>query len=325
MRLTRNMVSELKTLETIIESESDKITDRALREKWTVSRLQFELEALYDYDTSEVHESIQKKTTYPNSRIMDKAKLQDKYSFKGKKYSTLMGKIITENQEKIVSAVGHLDKKKIEKALKNALPVRAKEKIVKMPLPMDVMRRSNVIRKAADNGQLMSKTRRLEMNDLIKRVLKNNQIETLGGTVSKNIHLKVKKELNQYFVNYTKNSPPYGVPKNLHAIAVTETKGAINNMRHVYMQESSKVSAKEGYAIYKKWRHNASLSISKKPRKNHIDMGKEKAISINEPFLLKRLDGKPTISINNPHDSMLPASEVVSCNCDVYYFFKRLK
>lgn len=321
------MVTELKTLETIIENESNKITDKALREKWTVYQLEDALSSLYDYDTSEVIEQVQKKKTYPNSKIMDRAKLQDKYSFSGKKYATLMGKIITENQEKIANAVGHLDKRKIEKALKNALPVRAKEKIIKMPLPIDVIRRSNVIRKAADNGQLMSKTRRAEMNDIIKRVLKTKQIETKGGLVSKSIHLEVKKELNKYFANYTKNSPPFGIPKNLHAIAVTETKGAINNMRHEYMKASSDISKKEGFAIYKKWRHNASLSLSKgtQSRPNHIAMARQKAIPMESQFELILLDSKVKVSINNPHDSTLPASEVISCNCDVYYFFKRLK
>jgi hypothetical protein len=91
-------------------------------------------------------------------------------------------------------------------------------------------------------------------------------------------------------------------------VAVTEVRAAINALLHQY---ASRYAKERGVTLLKHWRHNDKLVES--PRCNHKALHGT-SVGIDDPFTLVGADGavyKPQY----PHDGVLPAGEVINCQC----------
>jgi len=230
-----------------------------------------------------------------------------------KRYGSIIKVILKENNRKIASSILEADR---DRFLAGLSKVRIKSPDDHARIVPDVkhaLKRSSSIIKAADRGKLISQTRREEIRKVIKGVLSKEPVETRSGEVRLDIQVKVKKALKEYFEGYTKNSPPYGVPRNLEAIATTETKFLINNVRREYMSMAAE-NLPKGLKMFKEWRQNRSLS--RVPRASHSAMHGVR-VPLSKNFRL--VEGKKTFYCSGPHDSALPAESIIDCHCDLIY------
>lgn len=259
------------------------------------------------------------------------ALLQDRYGYSGGKYQELMGQIVDENYSKISESVLTTDKRRFQSNVDATLPKRDAKKFV-LPDVSNMIRKSPTIRKAADRGELLGKTMREDLRKTIKRSLLEQNITTTTGKVSIKAIKNVEKNLNGYFEGYVKKVPKFGMPSNVHTIAVTESRSIINQIQHEY---SSKMMVDNpGYKMKKKWVHNGGLSDEDRKGHERID-GQTKDLDkpFSIPVYIKKggvyvFTGK-WIQAMHPHAANLPVSEVIGCHCAAAYIIlkskKRLK
>jgi hypothetical protein len=321
--LTKPMINELKTVFDEIENDSSSITIKSYKQGLSILDLENSLIELYETNNEDERE-LQKKITV-NARIMDINNLRSKYGVKsdnvrGKRYNRIVKDILKENSIQIVDAVLTTDKKRFAKNMKEMLPKSKRNKILVLPNVDNVVRKSSSIIKAADRGEIVMQSRRDDIRKIITKVMTENNITNKNGTVNKSITVKIEKELKSYFKSYTKNTPPYGVPKNLHTIAVTEGRYQINNVRLEYMKELHKTAGKDGFIMQKAWKHN--ISLSRESRENHESIVNQGWIDINDKFILIDSSGR-SYEVETPHDIKLPPGEFIGCNCEVVYRMKK--
>lgn len=236
------------------------------------------------------------------------AYLKRKYGWSGEKLSELSGKIIQENQVKISEAVLNSDKRRLERNVTKLQPKGATKRIV-LPPVANIIKRSSTIIKAADRGNLLTKTLRTDLRRALTNVMLDEGITTTKGTVRKSVAKKLEKEIASVFEGYTKKHPGQPMPSNIHTIAVTESRSAINAIREEYI---TAVDAKspDGYQILKEWIHNDSLSSQ--PRLIHKRLhGVRKPL--HEDF---DVNGQRA---SRPHDPRLTAEQTIGCNCELAY------
>ncbi|TGK36229.1 hypothetical protein [Leptospira andrefontaineae] len=325
--LTYDMVAELKTVFIVVQEQSLSLLRKGVAKKWSAQQVEDAISDLFDHDpiTIEVIKDKGNKTSNAADddddgpdpiRAIAWAKLKSQYKGKwdGKNYSDLIKRIVVENQEKISSSILQADKDRLHKNLKSILPKGDKEKDFGPPEISYALKRSSSLIKGADKAKLLSQTRRDEIRKVIKRVLDAEPTQTKTGAIRKDISKKVETALKGYFEGYTKNSPPYGIPSNLHTIAVTETRTLLNGVRREYLKMTQKELP--DFSIMKSWVHNGSLS--KNARDNHQSMTTKSEIPMDKKFKLKGADGK-TYMVEGPHDPSLPAGEIIGCNCEERY------
>jgi hypothetical protein len=184
--------------------------------------------------------------------------------------------------------------------------------------------RNLLIRKSVERGNLISK----DLHDRLSRDLRRslNQftpktgeptfIRRRGiraGRINPKLIESLEKDITRTFENYTKKDPRYGVPANVHGIAVTELRSAVSEMKASYMNEFR--AANPDTQVFKRWIHNRSLS--KEPRPHHMAHNRKTA-AWDEPFVLSN-----GAVLMYPHDPAAPAEEVINCNCDYIVYVRR--
>ncbi len=248
----------------------------------------------------------------------EKALLKKKYGWTGGKYEELMGKIIKENQTKIASQILDSDKRRYEKNIRALLP-KSQEKKVILPDVGNIIRRSPTILKAADQGKLLMETVRERIRKDVKSAMLQHGVTTKAGEINKNMVRTLRKNLNETFDGYTKRDPTFKKPTNIEAIAVTETNSVANNVRHEYAKQATESAKDSGFEMAKRWKHNPSPK--KMPRLGHRALDGEE-IGMDDQFEIEGGDGKIYLA-QRPYDSALPPGEVISCHCELIYFWRR--
>lgn len=94
------------------------------------------------------------------------------------------------------------------------------------------------------------------------------------------------------------------------AIARTERGLAINQGRYSAWVQAADRLGVPYTSVRKKWKHNGA---HKYERYEHIALGNQPAIPLPQTFVVGGHDAL------YPHDPMLPASEVINCDCTVVY------
>jgi len=231
-----------------------------------------------------------------------------------------MDKIISENYEKIASRSLKRDKNKFEEIIGTAKFITNKKQI-KLPDITATVRQSPTILKAAEKGILMRKTFRDSLASTIKKTMIENNVINKNQRISKNLLKKMQKNIQSTFSNYTKKNPELGMPSNIYAIAVTETRSVVDSIRYQYAGKLNKEI--QGAKIIKEWYHNDS--IPNDPRLGHKKISGQKR-ELNQKFsvpVYKKIGGSwkffGRVSADHPHDPALPASEIISCSCEAKY------
>jgi len=258
-------------------------------------------------------------------------RLQKKYKnipVKGETYQKLINEIIAHQSERITRKIAKVDKADWEKSLRKIKP---KEKVLVPSVESVLPKQSIFIRKGAERGELLRDTLRDRLTGdlrgaievwserkegpLITRIFrKGRSIDAINPKLIKNF----EKNIKTTFDGYTKKDPEFGMPANIHTIAVTEVRSTVNEIKGEY---AARVLEKNpDVEITKEWRHNKSLS--KEGRPGHIKINGTK-VGQKEKFHVERYTKKRgkwvmigITLMKYPHDPDAPPDQVIGCNCD---------
>ena len=146
-----------------------------------------------------------------------------------------------------------------------------------------------------------------------------------AGRINPQVIGDFEKRIMNTFTNYTKKDKRYGVPSNIHTIAVTEVRSTVSEIKEQYNQRLLEKN-KDKLKMFKRWIHNRSLS--KEPRPHHEQMN-GRTIEGSKEFAVRRKIKKKGkwvqigwTRMKRPHDPSAPKDQVISCNCDVDYFMR---
>jgi len=268
--------------------------------------------------------------------------LQKKYNFNegdvtGLNYRKLMQDIISNQSENISKATSRISKQNYDKQIKEfmkRLGERGPEKRITLPDVSEALpKRSVFLRKGAQDGNILTDTLRDNLTRNLRESLGEFKTKTgeqafvrRKGTKAGSINTKVidvfEEKIKGTFENYTKSDPRFGVPANVHQIAVTEIRSTVDAIKHNYNIKLAKKN-RDNVEMYKIWRQNKSLA--KEPRVSHdkvngIRLPIDEAFQV--PIMVKKGGQMITIgtdSMQHPHDPNASAENVIGCNCDIEY------
>lgn len=269
-------------------------------------------------------------------------RLKKKYKFKpgtvtGINYRTLMQDIILNQTESIARATARLSKSNFDKQNKK---ITSSEKRLVLPnVEESLPKRSVFLRKAAQDGNIITDTLRDSLTGKLRKVLQDFKTAKteepafirrrgkLAGTINPKVIDIFQKEIIDTYKSYTKRDPSIGVPPNVKQIAVTEIRSTVNEMKQQYNKRLYEEN-KDKIKMFKRWRQNRALS--KNPRVGHSKVNGMK-ISMDELFrvpLYEERKGKIIFKgvtwMLYPHDPSAPLEQVIGCNCDIEYFAQTL-
>lgn len=243
----------------------------------------------------------------------DKKRMMKKYGWNGHNFQDLMQAIVIDNRSKIAEAVLQTDQRRFGKNLKAIAPQYREKKII-IPEIGNILKKSPTIIKAAAQGKLITETLRDKLRKDVINSMVENGVTNKNGTVNKNVTRSLRGKINKTFSDYTKTDPTFKKPSNIEAIAVTESKTVINNVRNEYAREVSQNAESEGFTMKKTWIHNRAPGGM--PRASHAALHGV-SVGIDDVFTIN--DERGTYYTDHPHSPALPASQVILCRCELEY------
>lgn len=237
----------------------------------------------------------------------------------GPKYRELMKIIIAENHNSVAKKMTKITKDQYTKERDRS---GGKAKTLNLPDVSSVLpKRSVSIMKAADTGNLITDNLRDKLTGNLRKVLEEPKYMrrrgALAGTLKESAINDFEKSITKTFENYRKKDPRIGIPTNVHAIAVTEVRTVVDEIKNDYA--AAVMRKNPDVVVTKVWKHNPGLS--KEPRRDHKALdGVE--IGINEKFVIHSPDGK-TYYAQHPHAPGLPPEQSIGCNCEAVYKIQR--
>ncbi len=267
------------------------------------------------------------------SRLADRLNLS-KSIISGGNYRILMQKVLSHNMESIARATTRLSVSHWKKSLSKVKRTGREQRQFIIPDLSDTLpKRSILFRKSAEQGDLIVDSLRDQLTKNLRDTISNFTTETgeqaftrkrgkEAGTMNPKLTKEFEKQIVETFSGYTKRDPKYGVPPNVHTIAVTETTGTVNDIKDVYMQEL--INKNPDLKATKEWIQNRGLS--KEPRIGHSDVHLQR-ISINDKFLVPMYEKKNgkwmkirVDAMDRPYDPNAPLDQVIGCHCGLKYY-----
>ncbi len=256
-------------------------------------------------------------------------RVRKKYGYTGESLSELMQKIIAHNTEQIGKRVSEISRQNFTDDFKR---IKNKAEAVVIPRVEDVLpKRSVFVRKAVKDGTIIRDTLKTALDKNLRDTLKEfttksgklafvRRAGAQAGTINPKVIKLFEQKITDTFSGYVKKDPAFGMPTNIHSIAVTELRTTINPLKNLYTQRLLDSNPDKLEAL-KEWIHNKSLS--KESRPNHIKMN-GKRVKFDDVFMVDRvqkIDGKYVIigvtAMSTPHDPTAPADQIIGCNCDL--------
>lgn len=259
-------------------------------------------------------------------------RLKKRHNLTGKKYAKHMQVILASNMESISKAVARISNDNYATARKK---IRRKEKRFILPDVSEALpKRSVFTAKSVERGELITDKLKSELDKQLRAVLTDlkgrkkpvfiTRRGAKAGRISNDAIEAFEKRIRGTFSSYTKKDPRFGVPSNIHTIAVTEVRSTVNQIKQSYNEKL--VEKNPELVMRKRWIHNKSLS--REPRPHHMQMD-GRTIEASKPFSVRRKvkKGGKWVQVGwtkmmRPHDPSAPADQVINCNCDVDYFIR---
>lgn len=241
---------------------------------------------------------------------------------RGATYRDVVARIVSHNSRLVQRSVLDADSQAVARA------ARQRRGVVLPPVEEIMDSEVLQVRKGAESGEMITDTLRERLNAALQAALKERAASgkplyssKRGGGLDPEVVASMERRITEAFRPYVKRGK-YGVPDNVHAIAVTEVGSAVSDLKQRYTRKL--VEANPGYRAVKRWRHFPSLS--KVPRLGHHlmngqEVGLEERFSVPE-HVMERGRWVPTgriILMLHPHDPAAPIGEVVSCHCAAEY------
>jgi len=247
-------------------------------------------------------------------------RLRKRHGYVGEPYRALMRKIIAANTEEIAGAIGRITDDNFKRKMTTYRPGR--EKLFVLPDIREALPKQAVfIRKGATRGDLLSDDLRDSLAQNLRAVLEKPEYVVARGTYAGRMKQAVladfEKAIKKTFRGYVRRDPAVGMPTNLYAIATTETRSVVDQVKHGYVQEIRRRNS----AIYvkKRWIHNMSLLKDRKNARQHHVALNGVTIGFNRDFVIHDKNTGTTYLAPHPHHESLPAEEVISCQCELVY------
>ena len=252
-------------------------------------------------------------------------RIKEKFGWSGHNYKVLMSAIIADNAEKIHGSVIWADYHTFDKV---AAKISTKERAITLPSLDDILNdtRSVLLRKSAVRGKLMTENLKEKLAQDLRSILEKpeyvRQRGKLSGTLKNQVIEDLQKKMTDTFKNYTKRDKNTGVPKNIKSIVTTELRSVVNQTKDEFNKRILRENPDT--SIKKEWIHNGNVWHSKDytPRRGHEKLHGKK-IGYDENFAIKDDQSGQTHHAPYPHYETLPASQVISCNCEVRYTLNR--
>lgn len=261
-------------------------------------------------------------------------RLRKRHGFTGGSYRELMGKIVLANSESVANAVGRISQENFARASRR---VGTGEARFILPDVSEVLpKRSVFIRKAAESGKVLSDTLRTRLTSNLRDAL--NTFTATGeqamvrrrgraaGTISPKLIREFEDSVRGTFQDYRRRDPKFGVPANVRAIAVTEVRSTVDDIKQRYAVAFT--DQNPDVEMTKVWIHNRALS--RQPRPGHL-AAHGQTVALEERFRIETFqdsDGRSvrtgSVLMLHPHDPLAPASEVIGCNCEIEYRARRI-
>jgi len=251
------------------------------------------------------------------------AERHGKEEVRGATYRDVVARIVSHNSRLVQRSVLEADSQAVARA------VRQRRGVILPPVEEVMDPEALQVRKGAESGQVITDTLRGRLNAALQASLKERAASgkplyssKRGGGLDPEVVASMERRIAEAFRPYVKRGK-YGVPDNVHAIAVTEVGSAVSDLKQRYVRKL--LDANPGkYRAVKRWRHYPSLS--KVPRLGHHladgqEVGLEERFSVPE-HVMERGRWVPTgrtILMLHPHDPAAPLGEVVSCHCAAEY------
>jgi hypothetical protein len=263
-------------------------------------------------------------------------RLRRRVGYTGETYERLMAKIIAANHESISNAVGRMKVGRIKDSVRRMRGAEWRTMI--LPNLQDVLpKRSVFIRKGADRGKLLTDDLRGRLTGDLRGVLLEFSTKTglptfvrrtgaEKGQINEELVKEFREQIVKTFEGYTKVDPTIGVPRNVNAIAITEARSVINDIKHTYYTRLAEKNP--DVDVRKRWVQHPSLS--KEPRPGHGDVdGTE--IEIDQAFDVPEYKkvgdhwvatGK-VVSMMHPHAPGAGPEDVINCHCDITFLARK--
>jgi hypothetical protein len=205
--------------------------------------------------------------------------------------------------------------------------IRVQEHAFNIPKVFDTVKPHIVWADNAEaRGHVITDNLRERISGNLKKIITKPEYSRtrgkLTGTLKDQAILDMRKELRLTFYNYTKVDPTIGIPKNIKAIATTETRRVVNQTKQDYV--SAFVSANPDIIMIKRWIHGGNVWGARNyhPRRNHRKLhGKE--ITFDQDFMIKDETTGAVYLVPCPHDESLPPEQVIGCQCSIQYIARK--
>jgi len=261
-------------------------------------------------------------------------RLKSRFGYEGEKLRLLSAKIIAQNAENISNNLARRTKSQWEKSVKKI--TGAKRVIV--PDVADVLPKSAVFMvKAAEKGKLITDTLRDDLTAKLRATLEKIKsakdplyLQRPGqkGRLNPKHVSAFEDAITEVYAGYVKRDPAYGMPSNIHSIAVTEMRSSTNLVKYSY---GKAIQDKNPHVeVFKRWIHNKNLS--KNPRRGH-QMTHLQTVPFNGSFEVPNyvsgkghaLVFKGVTRMAMPHDPSAPPEQTIGCNCEIQLLAKERK
>jgi hypothetical protein len=260
-------------------------------------------------------------------------RIKGKYGWTGTRYQRLVQDIIAYNTHKVSRAVTKVSDDVFKAQVRKISDPRVKR--IVLPVLDDVFPKKDIyIRKAAERGRLITDTLRANikksLNDTVREFSKTEPTYVYRrGVKASRINPKLiaayEKRLAGTFRAYTRKDPRIGFPPNVHAIATTEMRSTVNEVKQAYVDALQKKNPE--VKVRKRWIHNPSLSKAE-PRRGHQQLN-GKTIPMDRRFKVnlyvragKRWTLAGTDEMDRPHAQGARPEQVINCNCDIEYIVR---
>lgn len=259
-------------------------------------------------------------------------RLRRRHNLTGKAYEKHMQVILANNMESIAKATARISNDNYARARKK---IRKKEQRFVLPDVSEALpKRSVFVSKSVERGELITDELKSKLDKDLRSVLSDLRGRkqpvfiirrgAKAGRITNEAIDAFEKRIRTTFSSYTRKDPRYGVPSNIHTIAVTEVRSTVNQIKQTYNEKL--VDKNPGMVMRKRWIHNKHLS--REPRPHHMQMD-GRTIDANKLFSVRRKVKKKGrwvqigwTKMMRPHDPSAPADQVINCNCDVDYFIR---
>lgn len=326
--LSSEMANDMESVFLVYREHALQTLRQASANNWTTERLENALDANIQLETEDkmdlvrqVEKTLNLKAIEGNRQLKQRlSRLAKKTGWTGGNLNELMSRVTRFNADKISAKAMRDVKDDFDPTLKR---LGTKKKKIILPKINEVFpSRVNFVNKAAERGRLLTDEMRDQLSSDLRAAMKEQGIiSTRGvsaGQLKSGLVENVEKRFQKTFEKAVKKDPKLGMPKHVHDIAVTETRSAVNQIKKEYTKAAVQ---RNDLQATKTWIHNPQLSRTK-PRLEHRALN-GKTIPIDAKFTIRADDG--IYHVDAPHDSSLPASQVVSCHCELIYEVQRKK